>query len=137
METRVILSQGSVPFLGADQPLNCFGPSVKNALLGSFWDRLGDIAGNTIDTVAKGFSNMYYGITTGVGSGVGSYVANPNNVGGLINTVGTVSGVPLNVPQNQPIIPYQSTPGLPPTQQILNPVVLLGIAAVAILALRK
>lgn len=132
METRVILSQGTMPFLAADQAFTCFGPSVNNALLGSFWDRLGDIAGNTLETVATGFGNMYYGITTGVGSGIGSYVANPNNVGGLINTVGSVSGIPLNAPQNQPL------PALPPAQQLLgNPVVLLGIAAIAFFALRK
>ena len=133
METRVILSAGPNPFFAAGQPLTCFGPAVNAALLGrSFWDRLGDTAANTIDTVATGFANMYYGITTGVGTGVGSYVGNPNNVGGLINTAGVISGVPgLNV-QNQPL------PQQPPLPNLFsNPVVLLGIAAVAFIALRK
>lgn len=133
METRVILSAGPNPFFAAGQPLTCFGPSVDAALLGSFWDRLGDIAANTLDTVATGFGNMYYGITTGVGTGVGSYVGNPNNVGGLINTAGVIGGVPgLNVQGNQPLPQQQQLPNL-----FSNPVILLGIAAIAFIALRK
>ena len=134
METRVILSQGTMPFLAANQAFTCFGPTVNNALLGNFWNSVGD-AGSAFfgmfERTFDGVGNATYMITTGVGSGVGSYAANPNNIGGLLNTVGAVSGVPIKAPDNAPL------PMLQIQSLLSNPIVLIGIAGIAYFALKK
>ena len=100
-------------------------------------DAFGNLTGGVSDLTATTF-NAAGQIIGGVGTGVGGFIANPENIPCAIQVVATASGAPMGMggctpqgynEQNQTFVPSPSP--------FSNPLILGGLGLVAVLLLTK
>jgi hypothetical protein len=142
-ENRNFLSENggyTNAFLSANKP-------GQPQLLHGFWknliDGLGDIGSNIVGGVANitgaGF-DAAGNIIQGAGTGVGSYISNPNNIAQIGGVVATgLTGMPIGLTnaQGQQQQNFQMQNQDPFANLLQNPVLLIGGAALIYLIVKK
>jgi hypothetical protein len=103
--------------------------------LGDSMANLATNYGNLLNTTVQGATN----IIQGVGTGVGGFIANPENIPCAIGVVGAAAGAPMGLGGCSPQgYNEQNQTFLQPAQNLLsNPLLLGGLGLVAVLLLTK
>jgi len=112
-----------------------------NPLLSSFWSRFWDSAADVVEGTAgliTGSQDSVNQITSGIGTGVGAYMSNPNNIAQVANiaTAAATGGFNPGL-VNMPLPGQFDFQNQTPQQLLNNPVVLLGGLAILYLVTKK
>lgn len=113
------------------QPGSFIGLSAPapNPLLSSFWSRFWDSAGDLVEGtvgMVTGSQDAVNQITAGVGTGVGSYMSNPNNIAQIANVATAAATGGFNPGLvNMPLPGQMNFANQTPQQLLNNPMVLL------------
>jgi hypothetical protein len=112
---------------------------LSRGFLNNLVDGLGNIGSNLVNILTNA-TEAAGNITQGVGTGVGGYVSNPDNIAQIGGAVATgLTGLPIslqNVPGQQPQN-FQMQNENPLEQLLQNPVLLIGGAALIYLIVKK
>jgi len=147
----------SEPAMLSANAFDRFGSWLENKFQGenSGWcpachrvvDNLGDTVVNLAGLVSNvpGYANYLVGTTVnaagniiqGAGAGVGGFISNPDAIPCIANAVGMAYGVPLGLGGCNPSGYNEQFNTMPPPQPEINPLLLYGGAALALILLLK